>query len=142
MQEEEVVPTEAPIEEAEDVPTPAPAPVAESAPAPVPAGKPAERGPNVQVLFVTDLGYGVRTTLSEFRKAHRGTKGTRAVFLNEKNGNLVGAKVVKDGDVVTVMTKKGQAGLFEVDQVRLTGRGLAGVRLVTLEEGDVVVGIV
>ena len=136
MQEEEVVPTEAPIEEAEDVPTPAPASVAES------AGKPAERGPNVQVLFVTDLGYGVRTTLSEFRKAHRGTKGTRAVFLNEKNGNLVGAKVVKDGDVVTVMTKKGQAGLFEVDQVRLTGRGLAGVRLVTLEEGDVVVGIV
>jgi len=131
MQEEEVVPTEAPIEEAEAVPTPEPAP-----------GNPAERGPNVQVLFVTDLGYGIRTTLDQFRKAHRGTKGTRAMFLNEKNGNLVGAKVVKDGDVVTVMTKKGQAGLFSVDQVRLTGRGLSGVRLVTLEEGDIVVGMV
>lgn len=101
-----------------------------------------ERGPNVQVLFVTDLGYGIRTTLAEFRKAHRGTKGTRAMFLNEKNGNLVGAKLVNDGDVVAVMTKKGQAGLFSVDQVRLTGRGLSGVRLVTLEEGDIVVGIV
>ena len=107
-----------------------------------PSGKPAERGPDQQVLFVTDLGYGVRTTLAEFRKAHRGTKGTRAMFLNEKNGNLVGAKLVEDGDVVTVMTKKGQAGLFSIDQVRLTGRGLSGVRLVTLEEGDIVVGIV
>lgn len=105
-------------------------------------GSSAERGPEVQVLFVTDLGYGVRTTLSQFRKAHRGTKGTRAMFLSEKNGNLVGAKIVNDGDVVTVMTKKGQAGLFSIEQVRLTGRGLAGVRLVTLEEGDKVVGIV
>jgi len=101
-----------------------------------------ERGPDKQVLFVTDKGYGVRTTLAEFRKAHRGTKGTRAVFLNEKNGKLVAAKLVKDGDVVTVMTKNGQAGLFGIDQVRLTGRGLSGVRLVTLEEGDEVVGIV
>ena len=88
------------------------------------------------------MGYGVRTTLAEFRKAHRGTKGTRAMFLNEKNGKLVGAKLVNDGDTVTVMTKNGQAGLFSIDQVRLTGRGLAGVRLVTLEEGDQVVGIV
>ena len=137
--------SEPPVEaqETEAVETqPEPVETQEQTPSPAPAGTPAERGPDVQVLFVTDLGYGVRTTLAEFRKAHRGTKGTRAMFLNEKNGNLVGAKLVNDGDVVTVMTKKGQAGLFAIDQVRLTGRGLSGVRLVTLEEGDIVVGIV
>ena len=136
MQEENMPQEEAPVEEAfeeQEQQTPA---------TPAPTGKPAERGPDQQVLFVTDMGYGVRTTLAEFRKAHRGTKGTRAMFLNEKNGKLVGAKLVNDGEVVTVMTKNGQAGLFEIDQVRLTGRGLAGVRLVTLEEGDQVVGII
>jgi len=116
-----------------------PAPDTPTAPA---EGTKGERGPDKQVLFVTDKGYGVRTTLAEFRKAHRGTKGTRAVFLNEKNGKLIAAKLVEDGDVVTVMTKNGQAGLFGIDQVRLTGRGLSGVRLVTLEEGDEVVAVI
>ena len=105
-------------------------------------GPKGERGPDKQVLFVTDKGYGIRTTLTEFRKAHRGTKGTRAMFLNEKNGKLVAAKIVNDNDVVTVLTKQGQAGLFGVDQIRLTGRGLSGVRLVTLADNDEVVAVV
>jgi len=113
------------VQEASDAPT---------------SGK-SERGPDVQVLFVTDKGYGVRTNLNEFRKAHRGTKGTRAVFLNEKNGKLLKGIFVADGATVAVMTKNGQAGLFSIDQVRLTGRGLAGVRLVTLDEGDEVVDV-
>jgi len=101
-----------------------------------------ERGPNQQVLIVTDKGYGIRTTLSEFRKAHRGTKGTRAMNLNEKNGFIVGVKNVKDGDTVTILTKKGQAGLFGIDEIKLKGRGIAGVRLVTLADDDQVVAVI
>jgi len=101
-----------------------------------------ERGPNKQVLIVTDKGYGIRTTLSEFRKAHRGTKGTRAMFLNEKNGNIVTAKIVNEGDTATILTKKGQAGLFPVDEIKLKGRGIAGVRVVTLADDDEVVAVI
>jgi len=101
-----------------------------------------ERGPEQQVLIVTDVGYGIRTTISQFRKAHRGTKGTRAMFLNEKNGHLVAAKIVKDGDIVTILTKNGQAGLFGIEDIKCKGRGISGVRLMTLADDDVVVAVV
>ena len=101
-----------------------------------------ERGPDQEVLIVTDVGYGIRTSLSGFRKAHRGTKGTRAMFLNEKNGHIIGAKTVKDGDTVTILTKNGQAGLFGIEDIKCKGRGISGVRLITLAEGDSVVAVV
>jgi len=101
-----------------------------------------ERGPNQQVLIVSDKGYGIRTSLSEFRKAHRGTKGTRAMFLNEKNGHIIGAKIVKDGDTATILTRNGQAGLFGIDEIKLKGRGISGVRLMTLADDDIAVAVV
>ena len=116
-------------------------PQAEAQQADVSAHK-GERGPNQQVLIVSDKGYGIRVSLSEFRKAHRGTKGTRAMFLNEKNGHIIGAKIVKEGDTVTILTKNGQAGLFGIDEIKLKGRGISGVRLMTLADDDVAVAVV
>ena len=106
------------------------------------AAQKAERGPNQQILIVTDKGHGIRTNLTEFRKAHRGTKGTRAMTLNEKNGHIVAVKPVKDGDTVAILTKNGQAGLFGIDDVTLRGRGVAGVKLMTLADGDSVVAVI
>lgn len=146
---EEVEPQEeAPKEEAVEQqpeptpvqPTPAPTPAAPVAPKT--PHKKAEYGPDIEVLFVSSKGYGVKTNLKEFRLAHRGSKGTRAMFLNEKNGTLVGAMLVEEDDIITVISKKGQAALFGVDEIRYTGRGGAGCRVMTLDDDDEVVAIV
>ena len=102
----------------------------------------AKRGPDVQVVFVTNKGYGIRTKFSEFRVAHRGTKGSRAMFLNDKNGHLVAAIPKDDNEAIALLTKKGKLGMFNVSDIRLTGRGLSGVRLMTLDDDDEVVAVV
>lgn len=100
------------------------------------------RGPDKEIIFITSNGYGIKTSLKEFRKASRGGKGTRAVSLNEKNGKLVAAKVVNDGQTIVAISKNGQAALFPIDQINLKGRGISGVRFMGLEDGDCIVDVV
>ena len=92
--------------------------------------------------IVTDKGIATRTKLSEFRVSNRGTKGTRAMFLNEKNGNTVATKMVEEDDLVFILTKLGQGGLVPVNQIRLMGRSKSGTKLMSLNDGDEVVGII
>lgn len=129
--------TVAPEQKAEEPPTPIPVEPTE----PTPTGKPPERGPDVQVVFVTALGFGIRTTLAEFRKAHRGTKGTRAMGITDKNGALVDAKLVEEDDIICIVTKQGQTGIFPVSEIRFGHRGPVGTKLVSLSEGDEVVAL-
>jgi len=107
-----------------------------------------QRGPEEQIVIVTDKGYITRTTLSEFRVAHRGTRGTRAMYLKEvegteekDKGHTIAVRKVKDGDVVFVLTRNGQGALVNVDEIKLMGRGKSGVKLMTLEDGDSVVSV-
>lgn len=100
-----------------------------------------ERGPDQQILVVTDLGFGTRTTLAEFRISHRGTKGNKTMTLNEKNGHIIGVKNVKDGEVFFLTTKNGQGAVLPVDSVPLKARGRFGVRLMKVDDGDCVVSV-
>jgi len=95
-------------------------------------------GPEQQILIVTDKGFGTRTTLAEFRVSHRGTKGNKAMTVNEKNGQIVGIKNVNDGELFFLGTKDGLGALLPVDAVPFKARGRFGVVLMKLNEGDVV----
>ena len=114
----------------------------------VDAGEGTQRGPDEQILIVTDKGFATRTTLAEFRIAHRRTRGTRAMYLKEvegteekDKGHTIAVRKIKDGGVIFVLTKNGQGALVNVDEIKLMGRGKSGVKLITLEEGDFVVAV-
>jgi len=146
MQEEETMPqpeapqaVEPPVETAPE-PAPAPAPEPEPEPEPLEEIK-GEKGPDTQVVFVTTKGYGIRTSFSYFRKGHRASKGVKAIILNEKNGELAGMAVAKTGDTMCVVSKKGQAALFPLDEINLKRRAIFGVRIMKLDEGDKVIGV-
>lgn len=132
MQQEENVYEEA---SADPVPTPVETPKQEA------VESKTERGPDQQIMVVTNLGFGTRTTLSEFRIAHRGTKGNKTMTLNEKNGHIIGVKKVGPGDVMFLITKNGQGAVLSVDDVSVKARGRFGVRLMKVDEGDAVVAI-
>jgi len=101
----------------------------------------AKRGPKEDILIVTDKGFGIRTSLSEFKIMHRGRKGTRAILLNEKNGHAIGVKQVKDGDLVFLLSAMGQGNIIEIDDVKWTARARTGITLMKLDEGDQIIAI-
>jgi DNA gyrase subunit A len=93
------------------------------------------------LLAVTELGYGKRTDVSEYRHQTRGGSGVINVRVTEKNGPVVGIKSVGDGDQLLLITRMGMMIRFAAAEVRETGRAAQGVRVIDLDEGDAVVAV-
>ena len=93
------------------------------------------------VLAVCANGFGKRTQIDEFRTQHRGGKGIILIDASERNGPVVGVKLVKDGDEVMLITDRGQTIRTRVDEIRETGRNAQGVKLMTLDDGERIVAV-
>jgi DNA gyrase subunit A len=93
------------------------------------------------VLAVCAHGYGKRTHIDEFRTQNRGGKGIILIDASERNGPVVGVKLVKDGDEVMLITDRGQTLRTCVDEIRETSRNAQGVKLMTLGEGERIVAV-
>jgi DNA gyrase subunit A len=96
------------------------------------------RHTDVTLLTVTDLGYGKRSELEEYRMTKRGAAGVITLKSNEKVGNLVAMLEVKDSDDLIIITSNGIVNRQHVEDIRVMGRATSGVRLIRLEEGDMV----
>jgi DNA gyrase subunit A len=101
------------------------------------------------LLTVCANGYGKRTSFEEYLRGgepqSRGGKGLQNISpdLLKRNGDVIGAKPVTDGDDVILITEKGQTIRMAVaaEQMRVIGRSTGGVRLIDLEEGDRLVSV-
>src|SRR5678815_4126436 len=93
------------------------------------------------LLSVTELGYGKRSEVAEYRYQGRGGSGVINVKVTEKNGPVVGIKSVTDSDQLLLITERGQLIRIKVNGIRETGRAAQGVRVIHLEEGDRLVGV-
>ena len=93
---------------------------------------------DAMLLTVTENGYGKRTPFDEYRVQKRGGKGLIANDLTAKTGDLVTALSVRDADAIMIVTKKGTMIRMPVDGVRVTGRSAQGVKLIDLDDDDVV----
>lgn len=97
--------------------------------------------PEDSVLVVCDRGFGKRSRVDDFRQTNRGGVGVKSIITSERNGPVVGAISVTDKDSVVMMSNTGQTLRINMKDVRVLGRSTQGVRLVSLHEGDVLVGI-
>ena len=88
------------------------------------------------LLCICEKGYGKRTEFEEYPQRNRGGKGVITIEISERNGPVVAAHAVSEGDALMLVTEQGQMIRFPVEQARLTGRSAQGVRLVNLDEGD------
>jgi DNA gyrase subunit A len=93
------------------------------------------------ILVVTDLGFGKRTAVSEFRLQRRGGYGVALIKLTEKNGTVVGMHHVFEDDQLLLVTEGGILIRMNVSEIRRIGRATQGVRLIRLDEGDRVVSV-
>ncbi|MCD6669983.1 DNA topoisomerase (ATP-hydrolyzing) subunit A [Vibrio cholerae] len=93
------------------------------------------------VLTVTENGYGKRTSLSEYPTKGRGTQGVVSIKVSERNGSVVGAVQVAEGDEFMMITNAGTLVRTRVAEVSHVGRNTQGVTLIRTSEGESVVGL-
>ncbi|GIX21273.1 MAG: DNA gyrase subunit A [Gammaproteobacteria bacterium] len=93
----------------------------------------ADRG---EILTATENGYGKRTPLEAYPKQGRGGQGVVSIQVNARNGRVVGAVAVEDGDEVMLISDSGVLVRILADDVSSMGRNTQGVRLIRLAEGE------
>jgi len=98
--------------------------------------------PEARLLVAREDGIGKRTPFEDYRLIRRGGTGVIAIDLPDDGSvNVAGALSVRDTDEVMLLTAKGQSIRTRVKEIRETGRGAKGVRLVNLQPGDKLLGI-
>jgi len=90
---------------------------------------------DADLLVVTENGFGKRTPLHEYPKKGRGGLGVKTVQLTEAKGKLAGARVVRDGYQVMLISTGGTVIRMPVDGIRRVGRATQGVIVMRLR-GD------
>ncbi|MDE2440932.1 MAG: DNA gyrase subunit A [Betaproteobacteria bacterium] len=93
------------------------------------------------VLVATENGFGKRTVLADFRHSGRGTQGVKAIADSERNGVVIGAKLVNDEDEVMLITTGGVLIRTRVAEIRGMGRATQGVTLISLDDGEKLAGL-
>ncbi len=94
-----------------------------------------------RILTVTENGYGKRTENAEFPAKGRGGKGVIAMSTSDRNGSLVGAVQVWDGDEMMLISNQGTAVRTRVDEVSLLGRNTQGVRVIRTRGSEALVSV-
>ncbi len=93
------------------------------------------------VLTATQNGYGKRTSITEYTRHGRGTKGMIAITQSERNGKVVAATLVHADDEIMLITDKGVLVRTRVSEIRELGRATQGVTLIGLDEGSKLSGL-
>ncbi|MGV3245072.1 DNA gyrase subunit A [Staphylococcus sp. 11261D007BR] len=91
-----------------------------------------------EILVVTEKGYGKRTPIDAYRLSNRGGMGVKTAKLSERNGDLVCITTVEGDEDVMVVTNHGVIIRMEVQDISTTGRMTQGVRLIKLDEDQLV----
>jgi len=90
------------------------------------------------LLVVTEKGLGKCSEVSEYRVQKRGGKGILTLNRTAKTGDVVALMEVVPEDELMLMTRQGVAIRSRVSEIRVTGRAAQGVKLVALDDHDVV----
>jgi len=93
------------------------------------------------VLTATENGFGKRTSIAEYTRHGRGTKGMIAISQSERNGKVVAATLVHADDEIMLITDKGVLVRTRVSEIRELGRATQGVTLIALDDGAQLIGL-
>jgi DNA gyrase subunit A len=91
---------------------------------------------DADLLVVTENGYGKRTRVGDYPVKGRGTMGVKTAQLVEGKGRLAGARIVRDGYQVMLISDGGTVIRIPVDGIRRAGRATQGVIVMRLREGE------
>jgi len=93
---------------------------------------------DMDLLVVTENGYGKRTQIGQYRKTNRGAKGVKTISLTERKGALAGALVVREHHELVFISVGGMVQRTSAAGISQQGRAATGVRVMNLKEDDLV----
>jgi DNA gyrase subunit A len=93
------------------------------------------------ILTVTEKGFGKRSPVASYRLTNRGAMGVTNIRVTEKNGKVAGIAHVNGDEQILVITEQGMMIRTNVADMRSMGRSTQGVRVINIDEGDTVVGV-
>jgi DNA gyrase subunit A len=88
------------------------------------------------LLVVTENGWGKRTRVADYPRKGRGTMGVKTAQLVEGKGRLAGARIVREGQQVMLISNGGTVIRIPVDGIKRSGRATQGVIVMRLREGE------
>ncbi|MGO4950691.1 DNA gyrase subunit A [Paenibacillus sp. DRB1-1] len=91
---------------------------------------------SLDILIVTSKGYGKRTPVVDYRIQSRGGKGIKTINVTDKNGPVVGLKVVKTEEDLMIITASGTLIRTSMGEISTMGRNTQGVRLINIRDDD------
>jgi len=97
--------------------------------------------PSVNVLVVSEKGYGKRSEVGEYRITNRGGKGVKTLNVTEKTGALIAIKYVTDDNDLMIINRSGLTIRMSVSDLRVMGRATQGVRLINLKGDDAIAAV-
>ena len=93
---------------------------------------------DMDLLVITENGFGKRTLVREYRKTKRGAKGIKTIALTEAKGLLAGALVVREHHDLVFISKEGMVQRTAVEGINRYGRSAQGVKVMNIREDDIV----
>jgi DNA gyrase subunit A len=93
------------------------------------------------MFILSEYGYGKRVEFSEFSAHGRGTGGQRIYTVSDKTGEIVGCVNVQDDEEIMCITSQGKSIKFKVNSIRTMGRLAQGVRVLSIDKPDFVIGV-
>ena len=93
------------------------------------------------VLVVSENGYGKRSSLEDYRETNRRAKGVKTINITEKTGNLIAIKNVNDNEDLMIINRSGIIIRLKVSNLRVMGRATQGVRLINLNNDDIIAAV-
>jgi len=96
---------------------------------------------NGAILTASERGYGKRTVIKDFPVKGRGILGVIAQAVTERNGDVVGATQVFEGDEVMLISNQGTLVRTAADGISQLGRNTQGVKLINLRDGETLMGL-
>lgn len=97
--------------------------------------------PNMNLLVVSEKGYGKRSDIDDYRVTNRGGKGVKTLNITDKTGLLVSILGVTDENQLMIINKSGVTIRMAVSSLRVMGRATQGVRLIKLQETDQIASV-
>ena len=94
-----------------------------------------------EIITITENGYGNRVSADSYNTQKRGGMGVIGIKTSKRNGKVVGAVNVNDGDNIILITNKGKTIKISVKDLPVIGRNTQGVRLQVLQDDEKLVAI-
>ncbi|MCL2269877.1 MAG: DNA topoisomerase (ATP-hydrolyzing) subunit A [Treponema sp.] len=94
-----------------------------------------------KMLILSEYGFGKRVGFAEFSSHGRGTGGQRIYTVSEKTGEIIGCVNVLEDEEIMCITSQGKSIKLKVAEIRVMGRTAQGVRILSIDKPDFVIGL-